>query len=327
MDQGAKKPQNDDNLRKRAEEQVAEKNKGVSKTSDDKLHELSVHQIKLEMQNETLIEAQAEMEKSRSRYTDLFDFAPVGYFVLDEQGCISEVNLAGAAILGLERANLLKKRLSTFIARESQDEYYLHRIKVQDTKTKQSCELRLNRKDGDFFVQLDSIAIESTEGKLPYLSISMIDITRRKLAESKLEQYRQYLETMVKERTAELEKANENLKRKIEEHKQAESSLQNSNIRLKFLSDTAEQLLLTDKPQDVVENLCNKVMAHLDCDIFLNFLVNEKAGKLYLNASAGIPKRLQSKSSGWNSARPLADVWPGTALKGFLKIYRRPPIH
>ena len=72
------------------------------------IHELRVHQIELEMQNKELRRAQAALEESRMRYADLYDFAPLGYFTLDEQGRIIEVNLTGAKQLGIDKGDLIK---------------------------------------------------------------------------------------------------------------------------------------------------------------------------------------------------------------------------
>jgi len=79
------------------------------------LHELQVHQIELELQNAELQEARNKVESLLATYTDLYDFAPVGYFSVDEQGVILEVNLTGAAFLGIERARLIKQRLQNFV--------------------------------------------------------------------------------------------------------------------------------------------------------------------------------------------------------------------
>ena len=91
------------------------------------LHELRVHQIELEMQNEELRQTQEELEASRARYFDLYDLAPVGYFTLSEQGLILEANLTAAKLLGVTRGTLVKQPLSHFVLREDQDIYYLHR--------------------------------------------------------------------------------------------------------------------------------------------------------------------------------------------------------
>src|ERR1017187_1542431 len=81
------------------------------------LHELQVHQIELEMQNEELRNSRAQVEAAVSRYTDIYDFAPVGYFTLKSDGVITQTNFAGARLLGLERARLVGKRFEPFVAR------------------------------------------------------------------------------------------------------------------------------------------------------------------------------------------------------------------
>ena len=88
------------------------------------LHELRVHQIELEVQNEELRRAQAELEASRARYFDLYDLAPVGYFTVSEQGLILEANLTAAGLLGVPRAALVNKPLTRFIVRGDQDIYF-----------------------------------------------------------------------------------------------------------------------------------------------------------------------------------------------------------
>ena len=110
---GAKNEQEFKKLRNRAEKSLRKRSADLGKSPVEDarklIHELRVHQIELEMQNEELRKAQVELAESRDRYFDLYDFAPVGYFTLDEKGLILEVNLAGADLLGSERASLIEK--------------------------------------------------------------------------------------------------------------------------------------------------------------------------------------------------------------------------
>ena len=104
----------------------------------------------------------------------------------------------------------------------------------------------------------------------------------RKRAEADLREAHRNLERQVAERTAELQK-------QIQRRSRMEAALLRNNERLELLSYTTSRLLASDKPQQIVEELCLKVMAFLDCQAFFNFLVDEAAGRLHLNACAGIP--------------------------------------
>ncbi|MDM7912484.1 MAG: ATP-binding protein, partial [Methanotrichaceae archaeon] len=116
-----------------------------------------------------------------------------------------------------------------------------------------------------------------------------IDITERKRAEIELEKYREHLEELVLVRTRELEAVNFQLQAEIRERKRAEEALQRNSERLEILSETASRLLASNKPQEIVNELCTRVMEFLDCHAFINFLVDDRLGKLHLNAYAGVP--------------------------------------
>ena len=111
-----------------AQEQLSESLDSIQKlkekSPEEIIHELQVHQIELELQNDELRRVQLELEESRDRYQDLYDFAPVGYFTLTHKGFISEVNLTGARLLGAPRPKLINMRFGYFVAPESQDHYY-----------------------------------------------------------------------------------------------------------------------------------------------------------------------------------------------------------
>ena len=168
------------------------------------VHELQVHQIELEMQNDELRNAQEEIEVSRSKYVDLYDFAPIGYFTFDKKGLILQVNLTGAKLLGLDRGSLIKKPFSLYIQKDDQDLFFLHRKEVIETNTKHSCEIRLLKKDKrQMFIYLESCAVKGNNVK--EIRSAMTDITERRIAEENIIKYRDHLEHMVTERTEEIE--------------------------------------------------------------------------------------------------------------------------
>src|SRR5271157_4080986 len=116
MKKGRDKPAGAAELRRRAEARFKEKQSsqrsevGDQSTAEETqrlVHELEVHQIQLEMQNEELLQARAEVEAILGQYTDLYDFAPVGYFTFDRDGAIRQVNLTGVRLLGVDRSGLV----------------------------------------------------------------------------------------------------------------------------------------------------------------------------------------------------------------------------
>ena len=159
------------------------------------LHELQVHQIELEMQNEELRRAQQQLEESRSKYSDLYDFAPMGYFTLDKTGNVVEANLTGCRMLGVERSNLIKKPFHLFVDKDSQDAFYKHRKAALTAGLKQTCEITLVRKNRDKFeAQLESVPAEDAKGKVAQIRTVVTDITERKENEYKLREQAQILD-------------------------------------------------------------------------------------------------------------------------------------
>jgi PAS domain S-box-containing protein len=148
------------------------------------LHELRVHQIELEMQNEELRRTQEDLEASHERYVDLYDSAAAGYLTLDKDGRILEANLPAAALLGVERDSLPGRLLSDFIAAEDQDEYHLHRRRLLKAGDRDDCELRLGKVTGDpLWLRVDAAAVPCTDGEQRYYRVALSDITVRKSAE------------------------------------------------------------------------------------------------------------------------------------------------
>ena len=150
-----------------------------------KLHELRVHQIELEMQNEELLRTHVELDAARARYFDFYDLAPVGFFTVSEQGLILEANLTAASRLGVARDALAQQRLTSFIFPQDEDIYYLHCKQLFETGEVEGCDLRMLEVDGTtFWARLESTAARA-EGK-PVCRVVMTDITRRKRAETDL---------------------------------------------------------------------------------------------------------------------------------------------
>ncbi|HBB15628.1 MAG TPA: hypothetical protein DCZ97_01010 [Syntrophus sp. (in: bacteria)] len=184
-----------DDLRKQAEKIVKAKNarmpKDIQVLSPEEmwrmLHELQVHQIELEMQNDELRRAQAELDASRARYFDLYDLAPVGYCTVSEEGKILEANLTAATLLGTDRSALIKQLFSRFIPREAQDIYDLHRKKIFEIGEPRACDLRMRKNDGTvFWAHLAATAVQGADGAIVY-RVVISDITERKRADEKFE--------------------------------------------------------------------------------------------------------------------------------------------
>jgi PAS domain-containing protein len=134
-------------LRIKAEERLKEKGEKekpvILADSKKLLHELQVHQIELEMLNEELREANETAETALKKYTMLYDFAPLGYFTIEKDGSISELNFTGAEMLGEKRFSLINSNFGLFISESSQSVYNKFLSKVFTTNIKESCEVML----------------------------------------------------------------------------------------------------------------------------------------------------------------------------------------
>lgn len=157
------------------------------------LHELQIQHIELEMQAEQLRSAQVALEESRDRYVSLYDLAPVGYLTLTDAGLITEANLTGAALLGVERKKLLQCRFAKFVVPEDRDRWHQHFSRALQQGGKQNGELALARADGTVFhARLDCLHM-TADSKAGMTRIAFTDITERKLMEEELGVSRQIL--------------------------------------------------------------------------------------------------------------------------------------
>jgi diguanylate cyclase (GGDEF)-like protein/PAS domain S-box-containing protein len=183
-----KKPKTLPTMRQEAEERLRQQTERLKSNSlldmQGLAHELGTHQIELEMQNEELRRAQEELEASRSRYVDLYDFAPIGYLTFDKNGLIREVNLTGAALLGEDRRRLIDKPFSVFVFKDDLDTFRAHLRETLKGGIRKTGEIRIRRKDGSVLpVQLQSVAAEGPEGDATSCRTAVIDITERKRME------------------------------------------------------------------------------------------------------------------------------------------------
>ena len=174
-------------LRAKAEAELARRAPGLVLGADDThrvLLELQVHQIELEMQNDALRQAQSALEESRDRYSDLYEFAPVGYITLTADGIIEAINLTGTALLDMERKLLLKKRFGSLVIPADRDRWVRHLTGVVGNDREARLELALQRGDGSVFqARLDSTR---GTGSIPEVRVALTDITESKAIEDKL---------------------------------------------------------------------------------------------------------------------------------------------
>ena len=151
------------------------------------IHELEVHQIELELQNQELRRSQAELEVSRNKYFELYDLAPVGYLSISETGLILGANLTAAQLFGLERQAIRDKPFTRFIIPEDQDAYYQHRLRLFETGERQACEIRMLRQDGsNFWGRLEATVAPGAESGKPVFRTTISDITEGKRLEAAL---------------------------------------------------------------------------------------------------------------------------------------------
>jgi PAS domain S-box-containing protein len=141
------------------------------------LHELQVYRVELEIQNEDPRKTQEELEKSRDKYIDLYDFAPVAYITINESNMIQELNLAACRMLGSERTALKHKRFTRFVSKGSSDTFYQYRKNALDSDLPIICEIVMQDvNEVKFPAQINLLASPGEPGKL---RVAISDITDR----------------------------------------------------------------------------------------------------------------------------------------------------
>jgi PAS domain S-box-containing protein len=162
------------------------------------IHELEVHQIELEMQNEELTNAKEKSETDGEKYAELYDFAPAGYFTLSKEGEILQLNLTGATMIGKVRSQLVKTQFSYFVSVDTKPVFTAFLEKIFTGNSKKSCEVNIEIHNKEpMYVHLSGIAVENGESCF----VTMVDINERKRAEEALkaseEKFRNLFQTMI----------------------------------------------------------------------------------------------------------------------------------
>ena len=195
------------------------------------VHELQVHQVEMEMQNTELQEARDRMETLLDKYTDLYDFAPVGYFSLDEQGRILEVNLTGAALLSVERSRLINRSFPRFVVPTSRPVWLAFLEHVFAGSGRQVCEAELRKEDGGTcWADFHAASAVSLSSPRKWCRVAVSDITALKRAKE------------VQRRMEALAAANQELRREIVRRQAVEAALKKSEQHQSQLLEQSRQM-------------------------------------------------------------------------------------
>jgi len=144
---------------------LLEREQNAEKAHDRVVHDLRVHQVELELQNRSLREAQDALEESRNRFEELYDFAPVAYFTLDDKGRVLEANLTGATMVGTDRAKIIGKPLLTLVKMPDQADFWQHLRRCGQERKAVVSELRFSTARRDLrHIQAVSVPVFDASG-------------------------------------------------------------------------------------------------------------------------------------------------------------------
>ncbi len=188
------------------------------------LHELDVYRVELEIQNDQLRESQAAFERSQREFFDLFEFAPIGYAVLNQKGLVEQINRAGSLLFEGEKRKVMNARLSAFVLPPVTG-FLKPFNEVLENGNPQSTEVQFIRGKERFWARLEFSVLIQEESRKKKILCAITDITEQKKAKEELAAHRDSLEILVKKRTQELEETNLRLQSEIESRKQSEARL------------------------------------------------------------------------------------------------------
>src|SRR5438128_6773449 len=177
----------------------------MQEQTTDFIKELQVHQLELEIQNRELRETQQQLTRSRMRYADLYDFSPIGYASLDENGRIEEINITGGKLLGDNPHKLIGRSFKEFISEDDIQYFDDHLHGCRWSRQKRSIELRIKpREAAPIDIQLFTMSTQDADRHTLQFRTALLDVTKRKQAETEVLETQRNLEQIVAERTAEL---------------------------------------------------------------------------------------------------------------------------
>lgn len=148
------------------------------------LTSLQLHEVELELQNRSLRELHSSLEESRARYSELFDSAPLACFTFDENGCVLEANLAGAALVGADRQRLVGAPFISLLALEQPGDFWAHLRSCAEARASTTCELNLARQSGRLALEVVSSPVLNAAGRVIAYRSAFTDISAHRRAEA-----------------------------------------------------------------------------------------------------------------------------------------------
>lgn len=186
-------------LRKEAEKLLVGKPRSKKSQSEkneltELLHEIQVYQVELEMQNDELKLSQIALEREKLKFVDLFNLAPVGYFILNHLAVIEQCNENALLLLQTSRHDTINKRFQSYIVPEDSDAFHLFIRKLLQSRTIQTCQVRLFRTGQIIYTQLQGTIIQEADSSQVAFHLSALDITDKKIAEKKEKEIKERLQ-------------------------------------------------------------------------------------------------------------------------------------
>jgi PAS domain S-box-containing protein len=265
-----------DELRERAEQRVELSPEALEKMSPDDVlsvvHELQVHEIELQMQNEELQRAQMALQVARAEYADLYQRAPIGYVTLDAKRRISRVNEAALGLLGVRSRSPLGSDIRSYLHRDDAVEFARFWQRLDASGGPETCEVRFrNSEEGEFWAQLEAVMAPERDADENHESvrITISDITNRKRADQMVRELNDELERRVQERTAQLQEVNQELRSEVEARVRAEQALRRREQELEYRVGERTRELST------ILNVSQNMSSTLEIDVLMGMLLDE----------------------------------------------------